>query len=419
MWQVFWSETDSVQIEGPNWMEALSKALTSRGQTADFSFGTQFNIDQDGSVTVMDPHTQQNLRIVPLKKMTTSGPQSDSSSAAQLNSQPPASQAASETQDTRRATPSQSARAAETTVQPSESEPGSPELESREKPTSDILYAKDLDLSTGIPLTYRERAIYIGDKATEEAEHLTRHEIDHLKQELASYPAGQLVRVAAFDHRWSGQPKRPPLVALEWRDWNPAVRRTSIPPKPTGGRRSTMPPAARLESQERLGIAFDALDDMLTIGDPGLALGMAINALKKTIPSECIYAFVYDINAHALKCVQANESTPTGRLHKVNSVEQGVLGLAVQTMAANPVMIVNQLGSDPRFVQEFDAPGLSGVRDTMVITIGRESFVFGAVQLINRVDQDGYSETDRSVAQYIRTQLSEFMVQHRYSMPPV
>src|SRR5262249_14922659 len=48
---------------------------------------------------------------------------------------------------------------------------------------------------------------------------IARANLDDMKSELASAPAGKLVQLAVFDHEWQGRPMRAPLVALTWKDW--------------------------------------------------------------------------------------------------------------------------------------------------------------------------------------------------------
>ena len=48
---------------------------------------------------------------------------------------------------------------------------------------------------------------------------LLRVRFARVRDELADRPRGKLIKLALFDHRWSGQPLRPPVLVLTWKDW--------------------------------------------------------------------------------------------------------------------------------------------------------------------------------------------------------
>ncbi len=84
----------------------------------------------------------------------------------------------------------------------------------------ELLHARDAEPTKESPLAYRERHYLLPPGAgPDDAEMLLRRRFAALREELAARPKGKLVKMAVFDHRWTGQPTRPPVLALQWKDW--------------------------------------------------------------------------------------------------------------------------------------------------------------------------------------------------------
>ena len=116
--------------------------------------------------------------------------------------------------------------------------------------TLEVLFARDSEPSAASPLIYRERN-WLAPEGTdeEEAELLLRTRFSALRDSLADKPKGKLVKLALFDHRWSGQPLRPPILVLTWKDWRGepevlAPGRLSVTPVGTVPAPSVPPPAS-------------------------------------------------------------------------------------------------------------------------------------------------------------------------------
>ena len=83
-----------------------------------------------------------------------------------------------------------------------------------------LLFERDAEPSASAPLLYRERSWFVPEGTSiEQGETMLRLRFAQLRDELAGRPRGKLVKLALFDHRWTGQPQRPPVLVLTWKDW--------------------------------------------------------------------------------------------------------------------------------------------------------------------------------------------------------
>ncbi|MFN9813200.1 MAG: hypothetical protein ACK6CU_26620, partial [Deltaproteobacteria bacterium] len=100
-------------------------------------------------------------------------------------------------------------------------------------------YARDGEPTAESPLLYRERHYYVPEGTPAAMARVVLEQLfAQMEASLAHRPKGKLVKMAVFDHRWQGQPQRPPLVALQWKDWRGA-------PEVTDGATSVQQAAAQ------------------------------------------------------------------------------------------------------------------------------------------------------------------------------
>jgi len=134
----------------------------------------------------------------------------------------------------------------------------------------ELLVTRDSEPSTASPLVYRERNWLVPEgMSLDDAELLLRTRFSALRDELASRPKGKLVKLAVFDHRWEGQPQRPPLLVLTWKDWRgePEVLAPSVNgsmPPPSG----SLPPPASVQPPAPESVAPAAAPPQVTPSAP-------------------------------------------------------------------------------------------------------------------------------------------------------
>lgn len=248
----FSSETvlASAKVEGVNWMVALGAARRVIGEDGGVPAGASCTVTADGGVRVQDPVSQRTYQLRPMgageeKTLPEASQVSPEPSQMSYGSTPVAGRSA---QDIARdgvttvtspaaatRTPSSSYRPpAPTSNRPptsAVSDPRVPESPLGEPPFKlQPLRARDREPTEQNPVTFRERTYVVptGTPAPS-IELLLRQEFEKIKGSLGSSRSATYVAMAVFDHVWSKKPERPPVVALDWKDWRGADPQITFP----------------------------------------------------------------------------------------------------------------------------------------------------------------------------------------------
>jgi hypothetical protein len=109
---------------------------------------------------------------------------------------------------------------------------------------AELIYERLHEPSEDSPILYRERAYVVDTLQTDDdlEEHLEA-ELSRIRRDWRHRDASQFVQLSLYDHSFQGEPRFPPIATLTWKDWQ---GRSEIWVR--GVRRSTLPPAAPLES---------------------------------------------------------------------------------------------------------------------------------------------------------------------------
>ncbi|HEX7477991.1 MAG TPA: GAF domain-containing protein [Polyangiales bacterium] len=295
-------------------------------------------------------------------------------------------------------TPAQPAARPGHAPQPTAAEPG------RTTPTPphlDLLLTRDEQPTPQNPLTYRERAYLIPRGMTvTEAEAALRFVLADLQRKIEQAPRGKFVNLAAFDHRWTEAPERPPLIVLEWRDWRgePAVE------YPAAERSSTAPGSG--EDGERLAHVFQELHELAHLHTAVEGLDFVIKLLADTVPSAAASACLYDINTDELRFVALSGPGADALRGTAVTRSAGVLGQACK-LEGQPLVVDDVLVHAGYSAAIDGRPGLD-VANMLLHAVVREGRLLGLLQLINR--QGGFfSADDVHVLNYVADALAEFL----------
>ena len=268
----------------------------------------------------------------------------------------------------------------------------------------ELLFTRDEEPTTDNPLTYRERAYLIPKgMSVSEAEAGLRFALAELQKQLASITRGKLVNLAAFDHRWTDQPQRPPLVVLEWRDWRgePAVDYPATEQRGGGM-------AARLnaEPDDRLASVFEALHELAHLRTPAEALDFIVHLLETTVPAAAISACLYDINTDELRFVAATGPGAEALRGTALPVSQGLFGLAARTQ--QNALVIRDIAEAPNYDSRIDGrPGLR-TENLLLRPVIHDGNLLGMLQLINRTTGT-FSAPDVHLVNYTADRLAEFL----------
>jgi hypothetical protein len=260
------------------------------------------------------------------------------------------------------------------------------------------------------PLHFRERMYAVPvpfDPGT--GEKLATSMLRRVQDEIRNESGSKFVRIELFDHIWKHKPHHPPVVRLEWKDWNKSIdiefpleeeghrseapRISSVPPPPT---------------EDRLAAAFEACHDLLFLKNRAEALEFAVLLLEELVPSEGNAAFLLDVNTDELRVVAARGTGAAERRGRAHPSTGGLLGAAA-SLGEHAVLVLADAPADPRYDEKIDGiPGMD-VRALLYRPLIHAGRLFGVLQLANGVTGEMFRESDCEVVDYITQQLSTFV----------
>lgn len=273
------------------------------------------------------------------------------------------------------------------------------------------------------PIYYRERAYFLPrGVSVQEAEAALRFELVAMQEALREARRGKLVNLAAFDHRWKDGPERPPIVALQWRDWRgevtvdfPATRLSSPPPT----RQSVAPSEPPAGHDDRLDEVFQGLAELSRLRAPVEGLDLAMHLLEHHVPSEALSACLYDINTDELRFVSVVGPGAAHMQGKAVARSAGLFGQALRNEHRSTIF--SDVLLEPAFSPEVDARPDLDARSMLLSPLVSEGHLLGALQLINRRGAFGYNQADANVVGYVAERIAEFLLAtrlRRRSDPP-
>jgi len=258
------------------------------------------------------------------------------------------------------------------------------------------------------PLHFRER-MYAVPLPIEDgtAEKLATKLLREVQDELGNEKGAKFVRIELYEHLWKGRPERPPVVRLEWKDWNRSIDiEFPLRERSDETAKSSSVPTPRTE--DRLAAAFEACQDLLFLRNRAEALEFAVHLLEELVPSQATAAFLLDINTDEFRVVAARGTGARERRGQGFPTSGGLLG-AASGLAEHAVLVLAHAQKDPRFRTDVDGvPGLD-VRALLYRPLVHKGRLFGLLQLANGVGHGMFSEADCEVVDYVTQQLSEFV----------
>jgi hypothetical protein len=377
-----------LEVDAPNWMGALKTARKQMGEEGGLPMGASCAVAPDGTVTILDSESRRKFLLTP----GTPGPARTANERAP--SAPPATAAQSkQSTDKKRALNKTIGYDAPRAIEA---------VASRAAGDLEVLFIRDEEPGESNPLCYRERA-YLLPKgmSVSEAEAALRFTLADLQRQLANTPPGQFVNLAVFDHRWVEQPKRPPLVVLEWRDW----RGEAAVDYPAAERAASQPPRPS-EPDDRLASVFESLHELAHLRTPAEGLEFIVRLLESTVPAEAISSCLYDINTDELRFValtgpgsDALRGTAIARTH-------GLFGRAAH--AEHTALLLRNVADEPAYDPSSDGrPGLDA-KDMLLRPVVHDGRLLGMLQLINRTT-GAFSAPDVHLVNYTADRLGEFL----------
>jgi len=398
-------------VQAPTWPGALQAGRANIGESGGVPAGASCNVNPNGTVTIQDARERRRYQILPVAAprdaedavdgAATPGKKPRSASGGPLRPDPiqdplpeNAHPAAPEPMRARR---------------PSAPRPTSPPPGTVENKLI-LLAARDEAPTSASPIHFRERmyAVPVPFEAGT-GEKLATKLLRLVQEEIQRERGAKFIRIELFDHIWKEAPDHPPVVRVEWKDWNKSIaiefpleddtrhseapRISSVPPPPT---------------EDRLAAAFEACHDLLFLRNRAEALEFAVHLLEELVPSEATAAFLLDINTDQFRVVAARGTGARARQGQALPCTGGILAAASE-LAEHAVLVLADAAADPRFNEQIDGVPELDVRALLYRPLVHRGRMFGVLQLANGAFRGMFTEADCEVVDYITQQLSAFV----------
>ncbi len=386
-------------VRAATWVAALEEGRQSFGEEGGIPPGASCQVAPDGIVTVFDVIGRRSYQLTPVSEADAVAFAKEPSESPEPPPTPPAA-----------AAPPSRAR----TDSPHPSSPPADEVES----SLTLVEHRDQEPSDANPLTFRERMYAVTVPLHPgTAEQLAIKLLRRLQSELAGRQGAKFVHLAIFDHDWTDQPRRPPVVRLQWKDWRRTIdiefplEDATRAPGQEGA--SSRPPAP---TEDRLAAAFEACRDLLFLKNRAEAMEFAIRLLDELIPSDASAACLFDINTDEFRFVATGGMGAASRHGRAVKSDQGLFGAAA-SLNERSILQLGDAHKDERFDPAVD--GISGleIHSALYEPLIHEGRLLGMIQLVGGPARGFFGEGDCEVLNYVVEQLSAFVAQVR-SRPP-
>jgi hypothetical protein len=445
-----------VTAEGENWMKALTHGRALLGEPAALPGGASCVPGPQGKFTVLDPGGRRRYDLVPMAEAPTATPQAPSpaprpaapgpaapkkrakhtvaympgppepaapapgkkklaartmaympSPLAPPAGAPPPREVVVGAPPAPAAPAPPAARAAPQPAPAPAAQPpppaAAPEPSKPAAPQVRMLRSHDEDPSADNPLRYRERIVLVPEGTSRrQAEAVVRAVFDKLRRELEPAPPGKFLNLSVFDHPWEQEPLRPPLVTLQWKDWRGDPQVTfpeSAPPKAAAHAPAPPRPQPAADDDPRLAHAFDACQDLPFLASTTEAMDFVVRLLGELVACDAVTGMITTSGGDLLQVAAATGSGSEAMQGQSLPAREGLCAAA----AASPrgILRVDDATADGRFVAAREGrPGL-GVRSVLYATMTRGAGPVGMLQLLNRHEGGGFTESDAEVAAYV------------------
>jgi GAF domain-containing protein len=332
---------------------------------------------------------------------------------------------------------------------------------------SQVIFKREQDATDAMPLTYREY-VYLVPPGTSEsdAETLLMAQLDLVRRSLDRVAPGKLVNLGVFDVAFQGKPSAPPIATLAWKDWRgapdvtfprrpgafpargPAVVPTPIvavaaapfaaaplpalappaavafpapapvvAPAPaavvaapaTGPIRTATPGTGialprRIRGEDLIAELFEAMHDLHFVRDSVEGGDFCLALAMEKLPSQAGMVHLYDINSREF-LVSSVRGPSTSKLLMRRHAETDEL-LSAAMRKRGPV-VFDQATAEAQTLERYAA--LGGVRSMMIAPVMQAGRFLGAIELVNPLDGQPFTEAEGNALAYIAGQFAEFV----------
>jgi hypothetical protein len=179
------------------------------------------------------------------------------------------------------------------------------------------------------------------------------------------------------------------------------IVRTSAPPLKTGG------PNGRVRGEDLIADLFEAMHDLHFLKDALEGGEFCLALAMEKLPSQVGIVHVYDIN-HREFLITSTRGAGTSVLLMRRFPESDPILLSAMKKR-KPLVFVDALQTEAATVERYTAVG--GARSVIVAPVEQAGRFLGALEIMNPLDGQPFTEAEGNAIMYIAEQLAEFLNQ--------
>jgi hypothetical protein len=315
-----------------------------------------------------------------------------------------------------------------------------------------IVFKREQDRTQALPLTYREYVFVSPGAAEASAEALLRNQLERIQTSLANLPAGKLVNLAVYDRPFEDARSLAPVATLEWKDWRgmpalafprrvaasnapAAAATTSAPPKPTpvvaaqsdpfaaardssSGSVPPPPPSsqprrpssrlrqagARMRGEDLIADLFEAMHELHFLRDAVEAGNFCLAQIMDRLPCKAGLVHSYDIDRREFVVTSCRGTGASALLLKRNPESDAMLAKAMRGRTA---FVGDPADAGASRVERYEA--LGGATSVIVAPAMQSGRFLGAIELLNPLDGQPFTDVEGNAVMYMAEQLAEFV----------
>jgi hypothetical protein len=165
------------------------------------------------------------------------------------------------------------------------------------------------------------------------------------------------------------------------------------------------------DHDRRLTQAFEAAQDLYFLATPAAGMDFVVRLLEDLVPCERSAAYLYDINANAMRCVAVTGAGWENRRAQAVPAGSGLMGVAARGRPEG--MLIADVAGDTRFLANIDGGPGAAARNLAYFPLMVGPQLVGILHLVNRAGRFGFSDADAAVCAYVATQAAKFVVEQR------
>ena len=186
------------------------------------------------------------------------------------------------------------------------------------------------------------------------------------------------------------------------------VQDVQLEPVPQAAPKQAAPKQAveEFDADRVLSEVFEELQDMFLMQTQDDCAEFVMDLAMKKIPVEGGTIFLADINTRDMLFAAVRGPSAANLKGRVLDMRKGIVGFTAREGAA---IAISDVSKDPRFCSDFDQTGDFKTKSVLCAPIQYEGRTFGAIELLNKIGNDMFSQGEINVITYLASQLAEFI----------